>query len=115
MQPSLRCASASPFSAFFRVSLSDSAKATETKRADAQRMRVKNLMPDFFARWRLNVKKLATGVGRVKESFPRKVVSGLLDPGPKIAAGFLKNCPFQNVEKFALRVVGNLWRLLAFS
>jgi hypothetical protein len=77
-------------------------------------------MPDFFARWRLNVKKLATGVGRVKESFPRKVVSGLLDPGPKIAgpkiaAGFLKNCPFQNVEKFALRVVGNLWRLLAFS
>jgi len=78
-------------------------------------MRVKNLMPDFFARWRLNVKKLATGVGRVKESFPRKVVSGLLDPGPKIAAGFLKNCPFQNVEKFALRVVGNLWRLLAFS
>jgi hypothetical protein len=27
---------------------------------------------------------------------------------------FSNNCPFQNVENFALRVVGNFWRLLAF-
>ena len=34
--------------------------------------------------------------------------------GAKIAAGFLNILCVRTVEKFALRVVGNLWRLLAF-
>jgi hypothetical protein len=85
-----------PDSAFFRVSPSDSAKATETKRADAQRMRVRNLVPDPFARWRRNAKKLATGVGRVKESFPPKVVSGLCDLRPFPAFGFFKQLSVSN-------------------
>jgi hypothetical protein len=50
----------------------------------------------------------------VKESFPPKVVSGLSDLGPKIAAGFFKHLVCPTVENFALRVIGNLWRLLAF-
>ena len=57
----------------------------------------------------------AWGGGRgSKESFPPKVVSGLCELRPFPAFGFLNNFSFRTVENFALRVVGNLWQLLAF-
>jgi hypothetical protein len=62
-------------------------------------------------------KPLPGGAGVAARPFPIHLFNardGLRDLGAKIAAGFLNILCVRTVEKFALRVVGNPWRLLAF-